>query len=408
MTLFSFIKKLCDYAWLVMIFSFYSITFQPTGNVITNIITGIFISLVVVLIILEGKKIKISITIFFYSCFMVLSLMSVFYSIDYYSTLTRAITIVQVFILMVACYWYFISLRNIEFVLKSIVYAGVFGSSILLIQQDPFGGYRLGTIIGDPNTVGIILSYSFLVSIYLSIFNKKKVFFLLASIILFSVFLTGSRSSIVVIISGLLTLTVLKSIHNPIKSKVTPFIFLFLVVSLGYNLIFEFDFLYDILGRRITGLIERYMFGSSSEESSSYYRTLMIIKGFDFFQNNPILGYGLETYRTLFLQESGIFSYSHNNYIELLVSLGLIGTIIYYLMYGSIFLYALKITKLKDNYVTLVIVLIISMLVAHVFLVFYYVKHEVLFLSLMSAILYKINKESWIRNEKIKDSTHCS
>ena len=57
---------------------------------------------------------------------------------------------------------------------------------------------------------------------------------------------------------------------------------------------------------------------------------------------NPLLGYGLNNYHLF--HWSGV--YSHNNYIEVLVSLGIIGFIIYY----SIFINSATVLIKKREY----------------------------------------------------------
>jgi O-antigen ligase len=61
----------------------------------------------------------------------------------------------------------------------------------------------------------------------------------------------------------------------------------------------------------------------------------MISHGWDLFLKEPVLGYGLNNFSILFAKILGE-GYAHNNYIELLVDLGMIGTIAYYSFYAFI------------------------------------------------------------------------
>ena len=60
-----------------------------------------------------------------------------------------------------------------------------------------------------------------------------------------------------------------------------------------------------------------------------FLRKEMYIKGFKMFEEHPISGFGWNA----FAAKSGIRLHSHNNYIELLVSTGLLGLVSYYFIY---------------------------------------------------------------------------
>lgn len=70
--------------------------------------------------------------------------------------------------------------------------------------------------------------------------------------------------------------------------------------------------------------LESYL--SVSGNSSDNLRAELIRYGLELFAENPLLGYGLNNYQLF--HWSGL--YSHNNYIEVLVSLGIMGFLIYY------------------------------------------------------------------------------
>ena len=66
----------------------------------------------------------------------------------------------------------------------------------------------------------------------------------------------------------------------------------------------------------------------------------MIQYGMDYFKERPLLGHGIENFRYLYAQEVGKETYSHNNYIELLVNNGIVGLLLYYSFYISVILKA--------------------------------------------------------------------
>ncbi|WP_034378214.1 O-antigen ligase family protein, partial [Dehalobacter sp. UNSWDHB] len=87
------------------------------------------------------------------------------------------------------------------------------------------------------------------------------------------------------------------------------------------------------IGIRVEGLIQGFLSGEYSEPSART-RDRLITYGFELFNQKPYTGYGLDTFRLM--SGSGLAGsalYAHNNYVELLVSSGIFGTILYYTMY---------------------------------------------------------------------------
>ncbi|WP_335341999.1 O-antigen ligase family protein [Bacillus alkalicola] len=76
-------------------------------------------------------------------------------------------------------------------------------------------------------------------------------------------------------------------------------------------------------------------------------RLNMIKWGFGWFLESPIWGYGIGNYRMLLFEVIGRESYAHNNFIELLVGVGIIGFILYYFMYFYVFYNLYQLIKKK-------------------------------------------------------------
>ena len=70
---------------------------------------------------------------------------------------------------------------------------------------------------------------------------------------------------------------------------------------------------------------------SGNLNTSDETRNNMINFGIELFKERPILGYGLNNYRNYYYTGQ----YSHNNFIELLVCLGIVGFVLVYVMYFS-------------------------------------------------------------------------
>ena len=78
---------------------------------------------------------------------------------------------------------------------------------------------------------------------------------------------------------------------------------------------------------------------TSGEEDTS--RVTLFQYGMNWFLDNPILGVGINNFRVLSTKTSefaGMSFYAHNNYVELLVDIGIVGIVIYYSAYYYLYL----------------------------------------------------------------------
>ena len=106
----------------------------------------------------------------------------------------------------------------------------------------------------------------------------------------------------------------LRRIYWTLLAATAVVIVLFYVMRLPY---------FGEIGERVTNLL------SGEQDASDIERQQMIDLGIRLFKDKPIFGYGLDNYAALCFRET----YSHHNYIELLVSGGVIALIMYYLIF---------------------------------------------------------------------------
>ena len=206
------------------------------------------------------------------------------------------------------------------------------------------------------------------------------------------VLLTGSRVSSVFIFIGTLLLIYFKNRKHFKRKIIKNIIILILVSFLLYYLVFNIPLFYSVLGKRIEEVLS---FNVNREEISGtiYPRNYMINYGFEMFKKSPLIGYGIDNYRVLLERSINVKTYAHNNYIELLVDVGIFGAIIYYAIYVQAVLY---LKKIKDNiglkylFLTLFLCLFIIDLAS----VNYYIKHTY-FIFAMSSVLIKLNKQEY-------------
>lgn len=194
-------------------------------------------------------------------------------------------------------------------------------------------GERLSILDINSNQIAMHAAYASLIFIH-DIFQKEKknrkitagfmIVFLLMTILL-----TGSRKGLIIPVIGLYVLVCSRRPRRFLLYTVV----IALVGGVALYLLLNVDALYKVIGHRVEPILQ-FLQGESFEESSMESRLDYIQLGWDISKQSPIWGFGLDNFRRL---RYSYGTYSHCNYIEVLVSSGWVGLVIYYLPY----LYAL-------------------------------------------------------------------
>lgn len=193
------------------------------------------------------------------------------------------------------------------------------------ISGDVDGAWN-GNAISGKMCTNIALSFFFMKQA-----KKKWIKVLIAlPIILFAilVFFCGSRR-------GLLTLVMICIVYLLINArgvKVINAVLTSVVLAIGlYYLVMNWEPAYNVLGSRLEDMIQGLLGGSG--DGSFNWRRLMLEEGWRYFLEKPVFGWGIANFAHLFGAEHGLTTYSHNNFIEILVSGGIVGFMIYYSIY---------------------------------------------------------------------------
>lgn len=123
---------------------------------------------------------------------------------------------------------------------------------------------------------------------------------------------------------------------------------------------------------------------TGTTEASINIRSQMITFGLEMFKENPIWGYGIDNYKILYGVSYYAEAYSHNNLIELLVGVGIVGAFLYYYS-NLVVIKNLYFINKSLNYNTIyytIFSIIISYLLLGTSLVYYDSKHFSIILAL--------------------------
>lgn len=370
---------LCDFVIIALVAILFA--FSPNAKSIFLPVEILFISTFGVRFLV--RKSKFSLYTIWSLGLIFLAFFSTMYAPDKKAAVRIAISLVQVALFGNLIVPYFRDAkRNIQVFLYACM-IGAVGLGVHLFLSAPFGqliSYRLGgTIDINENQVGFFFAIAFLVAFYYGIVEKKVWFipisFMFAVVSLFS----GSKKAVIVILIGLFLLLLLTR-----KPTFASFSVMILIIGAEIGLLilsFSWQPLYVVLGSRIETMFGL-LLGGSMDESTSI-RWDMMQTGLAMFLENPLLGSGLGAFAKSYVYQT----YSHNNYIEILVSLGLIGFI---WIYGALLWVLLKSVKVyfsahRTNFSILSITLLLVLFADDIARVRFYSETSHLFYALCYA-----------------------
>ena len=221
------------------------------------------------------------------------------------------------------------------------------------LGEDRLGVDLLG-LLWNANDVGMKLCIGFALALYFGLERKhvleKVVLFVLAGAFAVVSFLSGSRTAFLLLVLigvGVFFLTA--------KNKIFALGIIGVFVAGAYLLVMRVEPIYEVLGKRLESLIIN-LFGGETSEGSFDTRAEMIKLGWNAFLERPIFGYGMSNFSVLYEQVTGASTYSHNNFIEILVSGGLVGFVIYYSIYVYLFVKLIKYAFVERDLISIILI----------------------------------------------------
>ncbi|MFQ9309618.1 MAG: O-antigen ligase family protein [Paraclostridium sordellii] len=292
--------------------------------------------------IIKNSKLYVEKQIYIFYIFSIAICASGLYGIDNSSALGNIIVVISCSMLMLMISNNIVNENRIKIFLKvSIILAIIL--SIRVISITDFQRFLQGTYypdvtiqkyIGNRNVVSLMIGLGFNFCIYMIYNYKKFIYGILGFMMFITILLTGSRKGLLICITPwviFFSMRFLKS--RKIMNKLKLICVTAIICFVTFNIIMNVEVIYDTVGFRIEAMYRSIIYGEVSSEGSFNTRQNMIDKGEEYFREKPILGHGVSTYRYIYKHDMGKETYSHNNYIELLVNNGIIGFTIYYIFY---------------------------------------------------------------------------
>lgn len=190
--------------------------------------------------------------------------------------------------------------------------------------------------------------------------EKRFTAYFLITFFTLIILLTGTRKTILLIVASLFFIPLIKS-GVSFTSLAKKLIMFFVGVTVLYIVIMNVPQLYNIFGSRLENVITSIIDGDAVD-GSMFVRDRIAFEASYYSQIEPLYGWGLDSFGTT-LGTDGL--YAHNNYLEILVSSGYVGFIIYFSRYFLIMTkLILQVVKSEEkstalSFIVLVLVLMI-------------------------------------------------
>ena len=294
-------------------------------------------------------------------------------------------------------------LKVLKLLLFSLVY-----TSILIILRTPisdWGTGRIGTVVGmNPNFLGFRLAIGAMIALFFTYKNRKEnnrigiikyliLFIIISILVLFS----GSKRALIILGVGFTCMELFNSKGRKLIFKVITILCIGITVALS---MFYNNKLYTTIGKRVEKFVWTIVKGDavniSDKDTSLVERTFYVDEAIKLFVENPILGCGGNNFRTKMREISyKHVSYSHNNFVELLSTLGIIGFLIYYaFVVKTIIKLFINTNKAGDELIaTLLFILMILISISDFATVSYVDEFNIIILCLASIYINIAGKE---------------
>lgn len=280
----------------------------------------------------QTKKVKITKYTIWYTIFVAFCGFSYFWAMSHEFFKQSFFTIGALLIFNIALCNYVDSKEKLNKVIKYFVFANIFTAIKILLLYNIYSGIaaeRITEITGIYfNTIAQVMAFSSILTVYIFKICRKKIYLVFLLVQFCAILLTESRKGFLIPIAGIMLMLFLE------KKTIKTFITYIIVGIIAIVGIFVFlrtnDAFYQEMQDLYNSMVEK-----DTQDYSINLREFFIDTGMQIFEDNPILGIGLNNfaYYVKNYTEYTEARYSHNNYIEMLSCLGIVGLILYYWLY---------------------------------------------------------------------------
>lgn len=235
------------------------------------------------------------------------------------------------------------------------------------------------------NSAAQVAAFAIIFQYFFYIKSGYRGYFFLIALEMIVIYVTGSRKSIFIPIIGILLIVEFDYKKNAFKwFKALGIMFALLS---GILIITKVN---ETFKNRMLSLFMS-MFSSTKTDGSYMVRMYLIQKAVDMFKKRPIFGWGLNNfsyYSYKNMTNIDIYGrYAHNNYMEIISCLGIIGLVLYYIRYIIVILETFKRRKIPEAKICLAIFMTLALFEYGI--ISYYTVHLQIMLTLAFALFHE-------------------
>ena len=346
--------------------------------------------MIVTFVIISRGKLRIKFTYYhsYILAFGVFCLISSFWAQSPQLAISKGIDIIEVFAIMMIVSICFQQENSIDAILKAVMcgYYAVIVYEIVFYGWDYFvmvmkDSTRVTSEFLNSNTLGMCASFAIIINLYLVLSKRIPLWtMILAFFGAVVVFASGSRKALFSLFIGVLLYLMVRSFRK--DQRTLPFLRFLIAVPIVIILIYNVLQLPIFAGmmNRVEGMLN--IFNGGTVEKSAMIRMSLVQLGVNLFKQHPILGIGIDNPRLFTYGVVGESYYLHNNFIEILSSGGIVGTIIYYWIYVKLLKSYIVRRNFDDPQYCICLVLLLLLLIMDYGMVSYYSKSTYVFLLL--------------------------
>lgn len=332
---------------------------------------------------------------------LAMAFMSLIYTLDVGASMDVIKSMLVLFVVFCVSRSYMSDENKVQNVLIACFMAFLIDAVYILctVDMDAIGEVQIGNALisgWNGNTIGMMAANGGVIGIWLMGRGKNyfyKLLYLIGTIVLlYTVVYTGSRGSLIFVVLSVIVYTIVSNPKKIILTLGISVILLFVVYQVCMNV----ESVYDILGVRLEGLFS-FVTGEGEVDASTLRRELYIENGIKWIKESPFIGYGVNSYRVMNEGATGIYTYSHNNFIEIMINWGIMGFAIYYFAYMYIIVKLIKFSK-NNKLCSIVFAMMVAEFVCHISVVTYIDFFQNLLLCVGFVLIF-INK-----NQEKKDN----
>ena len=270
-----------------------------------------------------------------YLFFVILSGISCFYSAAESVSFSSTIDCGKLFLFCLMVYNTVDSKKRVEAVLSicslstMVLFLYLLATGDLTAEEE-----RLGqTLVGNANNFASMYMIGAMCSVYFIFFGKRNSIRVLALIIfiaqVYTLSLSGGRKYFILPILLLCGMQVMRTDR---RGRTHIFrngvIAATILLAFGWA-VFNVSFLYEAIGYRMEAMFNT-LIGKGTGDYSMMERQAMQDYAFKIWGDAPVFGNGLNTFSVL----APFGAHCHNNYLEILCSIGLVGFLVYYTFFA--------------------------------------------------------------------------